>query len=39
LGRWLIGPAHHGRHHRRPGCNFGLYFTLWDRLCGTEDQA
>jgi hypothetical protein len=39
LGRWLIGPAHHGRHHRRPGCNFGLYFTLWDRLCGTEDQT
>lgn len=39
LGRWLIGPAHHGRHHRRPGSNFGLYFTLWDRLCGTEDQG
>jgi sterol desaturase/sphingolipid hydroxylase (fatty acid hydroxylase superfamily) len=39
LGQWLIGPAHHGRHHRRPGCNFGLYFTFWDRLCGTEDQA
>lgn len=36
LGRGLIGPAHHGLHHRRPGRNFGLYFTVWDKLCGTE---
>jgi len=36
LGRGLIGPAHHGLHHRRPGHNFGLYFTVWDKLCGTE---
>ena len=36
LGRWLIGPGHHGHHHLRPGCNYGLYFTFWDRLCGTE---
>ena len=34
---WLIGPGHHGLHHRRPGQNFGLYFTLWDRLCGTAE--
>ncbi len=39
LGRWVIGPAHHSLHHRRPGVHFGLYFTVWDRLCGTEDPA
>jgi sterol desaturase/sphingolipid hydroxylase (fatty acid hydroxylase superfamily) len=37
LGRWLIGPRHHGRHHRQPRCHFGLYFTYWDRLCGTDE--
>jgi sterol desaturase/sphingolipid hydroxylase (fatty acid hydroxylase superfamily) len=37
LGRWVIGPAHHSLHHRRPSVHFGLYFTFWDRLCGTED--
>jgi len=36
LGRWLIGPGHHGLHHLRPGYNFGLYFTFWDKLCGSE---
>ncbi len=36
LGRWLIGPAHHGLHHQRQSLHFGLYFTFWDRLCGTE---
>ncbi len=39
LGRWLIGPAHHSLHHRRHGVNFGLYFTFWDRLLGTEDPS
>jgi sterol desaturase/sphingolipid hydroxylase (fatty acid hydroxylase superfamily) len=39
LGRWLIGPAHHGLHHRHGDRHFGLYFTFWDRLLGTEDPA
>jgi Sterol desaturase len=39
LGRWVIGPAHHSLHHRRPAVHFGLYFTFWDRVCGTEDGA
>ncbi|MEB3322720.1 MAG: sterol desaturase family protein [Synechococcaceae cyanobacterium] len=39
LGRWFIGPAHHSLHHRRQGVHFGLYFTFWDRLLGTEDPA
>lgn len=26
---------HHDLHHRFPTRNFSLYFTHWDRLCGT----
>ncbi|MCT0204199.1 sterol desaturase family protein [Synechococcus sp. CS-602] len=37
LGRWVIGPAHHSLHHRHQGMHFGLYFTFWDRIGGTED--
>ena len=39
-GGWLgfITPvSHHHYHHARNSGNFGLYFTWWDRLCGTED--
>lgn len=36
LGAWLITASHHQRHHERYGCNFGLYFRHWDRLCGTD---
>lgn len=39
LGRWVIGPAHHSLHHRRPSVHFGLYFTFWDRVCGTQDAG
>jgi Delta7-sterol 5-desaturase len=29
--------THHDLHHSGSfGCNFGLYFTWWDRICGTE---
>lgn len=35
-GRWLITASHHQRHHQHYGCNFGLYFRFWDRLCGTD---
>ncbi|MDB5662692.1 MAG: sterol desaturase [Sphingomonas bacterium] len=35
-GRWLITASHHQRHHRDYGCNYGLYFRFWDRLCGTD---
>jgi hypothetical protein len=27
---------HHDMHHRFPRTHFSLYFTHWDRLCGTE---
>lgn len=35
-GAWLITASHHHRHHREYGCNYGLYFRFWDRLCGTD---
>jgi Delta7-sterol 5-desaturase len=35
-GRWLITASHHQRHHEQYRCNYGLYFRLWDRLCGTD---
>jgi Delta7-sterol 5-desaturase len=36
FGRWIITASHHQRHHQHYDCNFGLYFRLWDRLCGTD---
>ena len=35
-GAWLISASHHQRHHQQYGCNYGLYFRFWDRLCGTD---
>ena len=37
LGKWFIGPAHHSIHHHRYRRHYGLYFTFWDRLLGTND--
>lgn len=39
LGRWMIGPAHHSIHHRSPWVHYGLYFTFWDQVFGTEDRS
>lgn len=36
VGNWLITATHHQRHHDEYLCNFGLYFRLWDHLCGTD---
>lgn len=36
LGGWLITASHHQRHHEHYACNYGLYFRVWDRLCGTD---
>lgn len=36
LGGWLITASHHQRHHEEYKCNYGLYFRIWDRLCGTD---
>jgi len=43
VGKVLISPAAHRLHHiddeRLMGQNFGGFFTLWDRLFGTFDDA
>jgi sterol desaturase/sphingolipid hydroxylase (fatty acid hydroxylase superfamily) len=36
VGGWLITASHHQRHHEHYQCNYGLYFRVWDRLCGTD---
>ena len=33
---WLTTVTHHDLHHENGRWNLGLYFTWWDRLCGTE---
>jgi sterol desaturase/sphingolipid hydroxylase (fatty acid hydroxylase superfamily) len=35
--RWITPVSHHHFHHARNRGNYGLYFSGWDRLCGTED--
>jgi Delta7-sterol 5-desaturase len=34
--RWLTTSTHHNLHHRDFRGNYGLYFTWWDRLLGTQ---
>jgi len=36
IGAWLITASHHQQHHNTYRGNYGLYFRLWDRLCGTD---
>lgn len=33
---WLTTVTHHDLHHADPRWNFGLYFSWWDKLMGTE---
>lgn len=33
---WMTTVTHHDLHHAQAGYNYGLYFTWWDRLMGTE---
>ncbi|MFA6084648.1 sterol desaturase family protein [Mucilaginibacter sp.] len=33
---WLNGSARHNAHHHYFKGNYGLYFTFWDRLMGTQ---
>jgi Delta7-sterol 5-desaturase len=35
LGRWLNTSIYHNQHHERFDGNYSLYFTFWDRFCGT----
>ena len=36
MGKWLISSNHHALHHRQYTKHYGLYFTFWDRLLGTN---
>jgi len=36
---WMTSVTHHDLHHAQAGWNFGLYFTWWDRMMGTEHPA
>ena len=36
VGRWLITATHHQKHHTDYRGNYGLYFRVWDHLCGTD---
>ncbi|MEM9809049.1 MAG: sterol desaturase family protein, partial [Cyanobacteria bacterium P01_D01_bin.56] len=38
-GHWCIGSVYHLVHHRRFTRYYGLYFTFWDRLLGTQSSA
>jgi len=33
---FITSVTHHDLHHAQAGWNYGLYFTWWDRLMGTE---
>lgn len=39
LGKWLISGTHHSGHHRYYKYNFGLYYTWWDHLLGTQHPS
>jgi len=36
LGRLTNTPTNHVMHHEHFAGNYGLYFNVWDRLCGTN---
>lgn len=36
LGRFMVSATHHQKHHLHYKYNFGLYFSVWDHLMGTE---
>ncbi len=38
LGKLFIGSKHHLIHHRKYKLHYGLYFTFWDKLLGTQES-
>ncbi len=39
LGSWMVGCTHHWLHHRKYTVHYGLYFTFWDRVLGTQYEG
>lgn len=35
FGKWISTSVYHNQHHHGFTKNYGLYFTIWDRLMGT----
>lgn len=35
LKPFINGSAHHTDHHLHYNCNYGQYFTFWDKICGS----
>lgn len=35
-GKYVISGVHHTMHHRYFRSNYGLFLTIWDRICKTE---
>lgn len=38
FGKLFIGATHHNHHHKEYITNYGLYFTFWDKIMGTESK-
>ena len=38
IGQWINSTVYHNLHHEKFQGNYGLYFTFWDRICGTLRQ-
>lgn len=36
---WITVTTHHDLHHKNFNTNYGLYFSWWDKIMGTEDKA
>lgn len=39
FSNWITVTTHHDLHHKNFNTNYGLYFSWWDKIMGTEDQA
>jgi len=35
IGQWINSSIYHNLHHEKFHGNYGLYFTFWDKFCGT----
>jgi sterol desaturase/sphingolipid hydroxylase (fatty acid hydroxylase superfamily) len=38
VAKWFITSTHHNLHHTRARGHFMLYFNIWDRIMGTNEQ-
>ncbi len=39
FAKWVIGATHHSMHHKQFNYNYGLYFTIWDKIKRTESPG